>query len=125
MVKRLSITVLASLAVSGAAFAQIAPTADTPKSTTGRTAADCEKLSSAARDVCMRDLQADSKAQQPSTGGTAGSGSSSTGGGAASQTAQLRWSVKRRIRQVAALAPRSHRKQGLSAIADSLDRRRM
>jgi hypothetical protein len=86
MVKRVCITALASLAISGAALAQSTPTTDAPKSVTGRTAADCEKLSSAERDVCMRDLQADSKAKQPSTGGTAGSGSSSSGG-ASSQSA--------------------------------------
>src|ERR1700682_4855206 len=85
MIKRLCITAVASLAISGAAWAQGTPTADPPKSATGRTSADCEKMSSGpARDVCMRDLQAaDGKAKQPSTGGTAGSGSSGTGGTAA------------------------------------------
>jgi hypothetical protein len=86
MIKRFCMTAVASLAICGSAFAQSTPTADAPKSATGRTAADCEKLSSPARDACMRDLQADSKAKQPSTGGTAGSGSSSSGA-ASSQSA--------------------------------------
>jgi hypothetical protein len=89
MVKRLCMTAVACLVISGAALAQSTPTADAPKSATGRTSADCDKLSDAARDVCMRDLQAaDGKAKQPSTGGTAGSGGSSSSGGTAAQPRQ-------------------------------------
>jgi hypothetical protein len=80
MIKRLCITAIASLAISGAAFAQSTPTADPTKSATGRTSADCEKMASAARDVCMRDLQAAAgKAKQPGTGATAGDGSTASG----------------------------------------------
>jgi hypothetical protein len=87
MIKRLCTIAVASLAISGAAFAQSTPTADPAKSATGRTAADCEKMSGSARDVCMRDVQAaDGKAKKPNTGGTAGTGSSGSGGTAAQPT---------------------------------------
>jgi hypothetical protein len=79
MITRLCITAVALLAISGAAFAQSTPTEDSAKSAAGRTLADCEKMSGAARTTCMNDLQAaDGKAKKPSTGGTAGSGSTGT-----------------------------------------------
>ena len=84
MITRLSITAVALLAISGAAFAQSTPTADSAKSATAHTLADCEKMSGAARTTCMSDLKAaDSKATKPSTGGTSGSGSAGSGGTAA------------------------------------------
>ncbi|MGZ5168169.1 MAG: hypothetical protein ACXWCY_12125 [Burkholderiales bacterium] len=87
MITRLCITAVAFLAISSAAFAQSTPTADPAKSAAGRTSADCEKMSGAARATCMSDLQAaDGKAKKPSTGGTAGSGS--TGSGTAAQPSQ-------------------------------------
>jgi hypothetical protein len=82
MTKRLCITVFIAAMGTGA-FAQGTPSGDTAKGASAmssRTAADCEKLTGAERDTCLRDARAaGDAAKKPATGATPGTSGAGTG----------------------------------------------